>query len=531
MRIKDKIFCFIKNRLTISLLSLCLSLLIANFDHVSGCKLFGANGDVTRDSVTIIAKNRDLYSSQAQKIWLSPREAHSTGDTIHFRHISVPQCSLTYKFIASNSIVEDQTAGYGVNEYGLAIISHDMDSWDDDSLGAEYFHDQDYVALVLARCKKVSEAIDLFRDLILPYGINAETYIIADPDSSWLMETTGFNYVAKPVVDDVVSSQGQQFTIRTEWSDVGNRYNPDILANAHAHGCDTTALDFAQCFGNRAPGSCDPYLLALKDRGNITVEDIRALVSDRAIDGTVSACVIPVRPDNDAGHFSFMWDSRANPKYDNVFLPYWIAISDTALPAHYTSWPAEDSLCAWDIFTEIVEDSTLRSVAEPIWQALQAELYVEFDTVEANMQTYLDSNDLPGLQEYVSKYVYGELDSAYNLAREIIDNAGVPKQIADLTIALSIENLVLRWSQVTADVFGHPLAVDQYLIYRDTMAYFDPGSEPFDSTVTLFYTDDTGVAGDTETNYYYAVTAVSSGKESAMSGLVGEFDREVITGE
>jgi hypothetical protein len=30
--------------------------------------------------------------------------------------------------------VKDQTAGYGINEYGLAIISHDMDSWDDDNL-------------------------------------------------------------------------------------------------------------------------------------------------------------------------------------------------------------------------------------------------------------------------------------------------------------------------------------------------------------------------------------------------------------
>ena len=71
---------------------------------------------------------------------------------------------------------------------------------------------------------------------------------------------------------------------------------------------------------------------------------------------------------------------------------------------------------------------------------------------------------------------------------------------------------------------------DQYHIYRDTAAFFEPGSEPFDSTVALFYTDDTGVTGDAGTNHYYAVTAIAGGKESGMSDLCGEFDRELIIG-
>ena len=533
MKALTELFEFGKNRLSFFGVGLLLFFLSANFGLAYGCKLFGATGNVTADSITIIAKDRELYWMREQRIWHSQRANHSQDDTIHFRHISIPQCSLTYKFIVTNSIVEDQTTGYGINEYGLAVISHDMDSWDDDSLGTEYFHDQDYVALALARCKNALEAIYLFNDLILPHGINAEAYLIADPNGLWLMETTGFNYVAKQIVDDVVSSRHRRYTIGTEWDDDGNRYNTEILTNAANHGCVTDSLNFSVCFSDSGypPYGYDPALLALKDSGDITVEDMRALVSDKAVNGTVSAPVIPVRSDKNPAYFSFMWDSRANPKHGNVFLPYWIAINDAALPEHYTTWPPDDPDCAWNIFSEIAGDSTLRAIAEPIWQVLQAELYAEFDTVEAMMQTYLDANDTLGMQDYINSYVFGELDSAYNLAREIISISGVPVPVSNLTVTLSGEDLRLEWSAVTTDGFGGPIVVDRYHIYRDTIAYFEPGSEPFDSTVALFYMDGSGVVGDTGRNYYYAVTAVAGGKESELSNMVGEFDRGLITGE
>jgi len=105
-----------------------------------------------------------------------------------------------------------------------------------------------------------------------------------------------------------------------------------------------------------------------------------------------------------------------------------------------------------------------------------------------------------------------------------------PVPVTDLRIQLSGSDLRLEWSAVTTDGFGSPVVVDQYRIYRDTVAYFEPGSEPFDSTAMLFYTDDTAGTGDTGTNYYYTVTAVASGKESGISDLCGEFDRELMIG-
>jgi agmatine deiminase len=109
--------------------------------------------------------------------------------------------------------------------------------------------------------------------------------------------------------------------------------------------------------------------------------------------------------------------------------------------------------------------------------------------------------------------------------------SSAPVPIADLTVTLSATDLRLQWSAVTIDGFGNPITVDQYYVYRDTLTYFEPGSEPFDSSAAVSYTDDTGVTGDAETHYYYCVTAVYVGKESAFSNVTGEFDRELITGE
>jgi hypothetical protein len=106
-----------------------------------------------------------------------------------------------------------------------------------------------------------------------------------------------------------------------------------------------------------------------------------------------------------------------------------------------------------------------------------------------------------------------------------------PLPVADLAIELSAGDLLLSWSPVTVDGYGNPITVDRYYIYRDTAAFFGPGSDPFDSTAVTSYLDGSGATGNTLLNYYYAVTAVSGSKESVLSDPCGEFDHEVLNGE
>jgi hypothetical protein len=99
----------------------------------------------------------------------------------------------------------------------------------------------------------------------------------------------------------------------------------------------------------------------------------------------------------------------------------------------------------------------------------------------------------------------------------------VPGAVSDLKVTLSKADLVLQWPPVMVDTSGNPLEVDLYHIYRDTAYDFTPGA-PFDTTTDTVYVDNSGVVGDTGTNYYYIVSAVAGAKESSPSAAAGEYD-------
>jgi hypothetical protein len=104
-----------------------------------------------------------------------------------------------------------------------------------------------------------------------------------------------------------------------------------------------------------------------------------------------------------------------------------------------------------------------------------------------------------------------------------------PEEVDDLFITLMGSDLMLQWSPVNADTNGQPIAIDYYAVFRCSLDFFGPGSDPFMTTVDTFFVDDTGVVGDTTNQYYYCVTAVSGAKESDKSLVVGEFDCHIIT--
>jgi hypothetical protein len=100
-----------------------------------------------------------------------------------------------------------------------------------------------------------------------------------------------------------------------------------------------------------------------------------------------------------------------------------------------------------------------------------------------------------------------------------------PAAIADLTTTLSVDDIVLEWSHSADNV-----AIDQYIVYRDTDPEFTPGSgNAVHQTEGTTY-QDPGAAGTVGTNYYYVVKAEDpSGNLAEESNRAGEFDRQVDT--
>lgn len=97
--------------------------------------------------------------------------------------------------------------------------------------------------------------------------------------------------------------------------------------------------------------------------------------------------------------------------------------------------------------------------------------------------------------------------------------AADPAAPENLTASESGNDVILRWEAVTEDVYGSPITVDGYNIYRGATSDFTPdGGTYLDSTTGTDYTD-TGVLL-TDNVYFYVVQAYVSGTVSRAVGPV-----------
>ncbi|MFC1682824.1 FG-GAP-like repeat-containing protein [Candidatus Zixiibacteriota bacterium] len=105
-----------------------------------------------------------------------------------------------------------------------------------------------------------------------------------------------------------------------------------------------------------------------------------------------------------------------------------------------------------------------------------------------------------------------------------------PQPVADLTVSLAGDALLLQWSAVTTDTAGGPEAVQYYVLYRGETADFLPTvSESLGSASGIDFLD-SSVSFSPAVNFFYLVKAVDAAdNKSAESVRAGEFDRELLS--
>ncbi len=131
----------------------------------------------------------------------------------------------------------------------------------------------------------------------------------------------------------------------------------------------------------------------------------------------------------------------------------------------------------------------------------------------------------------------GDLYSVPDTVMITAVNAAPPQAINDLAIAIVGDAIQLDWSEATLDTTGVPTLIGGYIIYRDTMAYFTPGSNDsigVADSLTFTFTDNNiggaDVVGDTLYQYFYTVVVYDIyGNRSDVSNRVGEYDYDMIT--
>ena len=267
-------------------LHLSITLFLCIDSHSQSCDTWIALSNSTQDKSVMMGKNSDRPSVEAQPLVYHPRKHYKLGDKVNCTHIEIPQVEETYAHMGSKIW---WTFGYehGVNEWGVAIGNEAEGSKEPSQevglLG------MDLVRLALERGKTAYEAMHVIINLLEIFGQGGgceyegqwnknstyhNSFIVADPEEAWVLETAGKYWVAKKVDD--VWAISNVYSIENDF----NEAHPDLINHAIDKGWCKSKEDFsfAYCYTNpkndysSSQNRATSILKMLKEKkGNITV--------------------------------------------------------------------------------------------------------------------------------------------------------------------------------------------------------------------------------------------------------------------
>jgi secernin len=257
------------------------------------CDTLVAVGSATADGTTILAKNSDREPNEAQVLTYIPRARHEPGSKVKCTYIEVPQVEETYEVILSRPFWM-WGCEMGANEHGVAIGNEAV--FTKEPYGKEPgLIGMDMMRLALERADTARKALDVIIELLTTYGQSGNcgfqhktyyhnSFIIADPNEAWVLETAGKYWAAERVRD--VRSISNGLTIGSEW----DLASPGLVEHAIEKGWCKSKEDFhfARCYSDFLytrldgcrPRQCRSMELLEGQKGRITPEMMMSILRD-----------------------------------------------------------------------------------------------------------------------------------------------------------------------------------------------------------------------------------------------------------
>jgi dipeptidase len=169
----------------------------------------------TADAVAVFAKNSDRPPNEGQFVEFIPAQDHSHDKTVKCTYIEIPQVPHTNALLLSKPYWI-WGAEMGVNDHNVVIGNEAVFPKDPVEKNTKLIG-MDLVRLGLERGDTARQALDVIIRLLNTFGqggscvIGAEYYyssfLIADPDDAWVLETAGTRYAVKHVTQsDAISN-------------------------------------------------------------------------------------------------------------------------------------------------------------------------------------------------------------------------------------------------------------------------------------------------------------------------------------
>lgn len=202
----------------------------------------------TADGVAIFAKNSDRPPNEGQFLKYIPAEDHPKGATVRCTYIEIPQARHTNAVLLSKPYWI-WGAEMGVNDHQVVIGNEAVFPKEPVEKNTRLIG-MDLVRLGLERGNTAREALDVIRQLLDQIGqggscvIGSECYyssfLIADPDDAWVLETAGPRYAVKQVTQS--DSISNYLTIGKEYDH--KLSSPDLAEHAVQKGWAKSVKDF-----------------------------------------------------------------------------------------------------------------------------------------------------------------------------------------------------------------------------------------------------------------------------------------------
>jgi secernin len=236
------------------------------------CDSFVALPTSTANSTMILGKSADCQVNEAHALVRFPGRKHLAGEVFKATHLVVPQAEETYEVILGKSFWT-WGAEIGINEFGVAIGNEAVYTTLQKDEKCDGLIVIDMLRLGLERGRTAREAVEAIAKALeaIGQGGNCElagnshfdgSYLIADANEAWILETAGRQWAARKVTDSVASISNV-LSIGDDW-DISSRTERVNWADSYSD------LAMVPLIGSCERQACSYGGLAAS-RGNITV--------------------------------------------------------------------------------------------------------------------------------------------------------------------------------------------------------------------------------------------------------------------
>ncbi|MHA1380741.1 MAG: C69 family dipeptidase [Candidatus Helarchaeota archaeon] len=256
------------------------------------CDTLLAIGKATNDGSMIFGKNSDRPFSEIQNIFFYPHRK-PTESKLKCTYITIPQVSEINSIILSQPIWM-WGGEMGANENGVVIGNEAV--WTKEPDGPTALLGMDLLRLGLERGGNAEEALNAIIELLEKYGQGGDcaegggmtyhnSFIIADHEEAWVLETADRWWVAERIKDDV-RNISNELSIRTKFDRSAKGVEEYTLKAGYRSS--NTKLDFASNFSsNYISDNPSPYsregkakILLENGKGSITPDLMMQFLRD-----------------------------------------------------------------------------------------------------------------------------------------------------------------------------------------------------------------------------------------------------------